>query len=277
MIAGAARYRKFPLFGAHGPRCSTRSRWQLPALLLGFDFNSAVVGLYALGISDVAAADELAGQLASRKSSSSARPKRSMRVSWQRSYEASTRHCSMSGLAAHGCTRCCWTGHLQFGPWTSMARSRRLCADTRRLDTRVVRLLAAPQPLQRARDTRARALDGRPYLPLQASVSGGRRLGRQSLTPGHRPVCGDRRPRVRLRRTGCHVAIWSRAFHGHPVDHSQAARRRPTVCSLAAPGVSRHQCVGDRRRGSGGHPRRVAILFSRYRSGNLRIPQPFDR
>jgi O-antigen/teichoic acid export membrane protein len=48
MIAGAARYRKFPLLSTWSSVLNSVS-WQLPALLLGFYFNSAVVGFYALG------------------------------------------------------------------------------------------------------------------------------------------------------------------------------------------------------------------------------------
>ena len=48
MIAGAVRYRKFPLLSTWSSVLNSVS-WQLPALLLGFYFNSAVVGFYALG------------------------------------------------------------------------------------------------------------------------------------------------------------------------------------------------------------------------------------
>lgn len=48
MVAGAARYRKFPLLSTWSILLNSVS-WQLPALLLGYFFDSAVVGFYALG------------------------------------------------------------------------------------------------------------------------------------------------------------------------------------------------------------------------------------
>jgi lipopolysaccharide exporter len=48
LAANAVRYRKFPLFSTWSVLLNSLS-WQLPALLLGFYFNSAVVGFYALG------------------------------------------------------------------------------------------------------------------------------------------------------------------------------------------------------------------------------------
>ncbi len=48
IVAGALRYRKFPLLATWSALLNSIS-WQLPALLLGFFFNSSVVGFYALG------------------------------------------------------------------------------------------------------------------------------------------------------------------------------------------------------------------------------------
>jgi lipopolysaccharide exporter len=48
MVASALRYRKFPLVSTWAVLLNSIS-WQLPALLLGYFFDSAVVGFYALG------------------------------------------------------------------------------------------------------------------------------------------------------------------------------------------------------------------------------------
>jgi len=48
MLGSAKRYRKFPLFSVWSSLLNSLS-WQLPALLLGFYFGSAIVGFYALG------------------------------------------------------------------------------------------------------------------------------------------------------------------------------------------------------------------------------------
>lgn len=48
MAKGAVRYRKFPLVSTWSALLNSLS-WQLPALLLGYYFSSAVVGYYALG------------------------------------------------------------------------------------------------------------------------------------------------------------------------------------------------------------------------------------
>jgi lipopolysaccharide exporter len=48
MFAGALRYRKFPLLSTWSLLLNSIS-WQLPTLVLGFYFNSAIVGFYALG------------------------------------------------------------------------------------------------------------------------------------------------------------------------------------------------------------------------------------
>lgn len=48
MLAGLARYRKFPLFSTWSALLNTLS-WQAPVLMLGLFFSPAAVGLYALG------------------------------------------------------------------------------------------------------------------------------------------------------------------------------------------------------------------------------------